>query len=578
MASPLVVPVDRGRFTAGRPVDDASQRIGRILLHTNRYALTTWYRTVKDFDAQAARYLDFGGVVERHVRPSASEALALAVSLATDLYDPAVVGLPATTARATATKLVRSLAYRHKINLRGGWGGVWQSGLWAAYTGVAGWLLWDDPGLASNDRQNVRQLVEYEANRYIGYRVPYYRDPGGTVVSPGDSNAEENAWVAMLLRTAAAMMPDHAHHAAWTSKGCELLVSAFARPADVTDPTVVNGRSVAHWLHGSNVNPDGVVVNHGRLHPDYMTTFTQNAFSALVDPLAGRPTPRAALWNGDVVYRALVDLPFTAGRPYPPGGAIVAPGGTIYRPGSGDIYYPQGNDWGTRRRMHFALADIQAGVLGLDIGASQRGRVWEPLHAQVVLDMQLRHADRRTYAATGEDTYAGREEWVAAHAAQAWLTKWLAHHDAITIVDDPVPIVVDNLDREFRVVSGHWRTTSPPDRLGPHVRYTAAAAPAGSGEAGARVRWTPRISVAGDYRIAAWWTAYPNHATDAPYTIRHPGGPTTVRTDQKVDGGRWNDLGTYRLDPRTPVHVDLTNDANAYVTADAVRLDLVAAP
>ena len=180
MASPLVVPIDWTRFTAGLPADVASRRAGTILNNTNKYALTTWYNTIKNFDAQTGTYLDCGGIAEGNIRPSASEALALAASLRTGLYDPAITGVAVVKAKAVAGKLIRSLAYRHRINLTGGWGGVWQSGLWAAYAGVAGWLMWDDPSQSSTDRQNVREMVEYEANRYIGYKVPYYKDAAGT--------------------------------------------------------------------------------------------------------------------------------------------------------------------------------------------------------------------------------------------------------------------------------------------------------------------------------------------------------------------------------------------------------------
>jgi hypothetical protein len=569
MASPLVVPINWTRFTAGRPADVASRRVGTILNNTNRYALTTWYNAVKNFDVQTGPHLNFGGVAEGNIRPPASEALALATAVMTGVYDPAITGVAVVTAKAVAGKLIRSLAYRHKVNLTGGWGGVWQSGLWAAYGGVAGWMMWDDPSLSSNDRQNVRQMVEYEANRYIGYRVPYYKDAAGTIVVPGDSKAEENAWVAMLLQTATAMMPNHANHAAWLYKGIEMMVSAFSRPAEISGTTVVNGRSLAHWLYGSNANNDGTVINHNRLHPDYMTTISQNNYSALVNSLAGTQTPQAALFNCDIVYDALVDLNFVAGSIYPPGGAIAAPGGTIYRDASSDIYYPQGNDWGTRRRMHFALNDMQATAFGFDGRASQKGSYWEPYHAQLVLDMQLRHSDRHTYATSTEDTYTGREEWVAAHAAQAYLTKWLVHQQAFSINNASVPIVIDNLDREFTVLAGTWTTTAPPDRLGPNVRYTAA------GTGSSRVRFTPRITVAGDYRVSAWWTAYPNHATNAPYTIRHSTGTTVVRTNQETNGGQWRDLGTYRFNAGTAGNVELSNDANEYVTADAIKLELI---
>jgi hypothetical protein len=234
----------------------------------------------------------------------------------------------------------------------------------------------------------------------------------------------------MVLQLAASMMPQHPHHPSWYAKNLELMISAFARPSDVTSSTVVSGRPLRDWLRGSNIEQDGVVVNHRRAHPDYSTTVSENIQAALVYSLAGQPTPRAALWNADVVYDALVDRIWVAGTTYPPGGTVQAPGGTVYVRGSEHIYYPQGNDWGTDRRIQPTLFDVQAGAFGFDRLASVAGPVWERLHGQRALDMQGRSADGRTYQTPTEDTYAGREELVAATAAQAWLTKWIVAQGA----------------------------------------------------------------------------------------------------------------------------------------------------
>ena len=566
MVSVTVVPINWSVLNKGLPTDANSVRMGSILNNTNRYALTTWY-TAKGYASssqQAANYLDFGGTDETHIRPAASEALGLAVSLKTGLYNPTVTGVDLHSAETKGAKLIRSLAYRHLVNLAGGWGNDWQTALWAAYAGLAGWLMWDDPYLSATDRQNIREMVEYEANRFIGYRVPYYRNAAGTIVYPGDSKAEENAWNAMLLETAVNMMPNHPNVAAWNYKSQELMVSAFARPSDVVSQRVVNGRALSHWLYGSNANNDGTVINHSIVHPDYMETISENNYAALVSSLAGRPTPEAAFFNSDVVYDALVDLNFVAGSSYPPGPPIAAPGGTIFIPGGANIYYPQGNSWGTARRMHFALTDAQASAFGFDALASKNGAYWEPYHAQMVLNMQNANADRRTYTTAAQDTYSGREEWVAAQAAQAYLTKWLVKQAVYVKTTAAVPLVIDNLDREFSVVSGSWITSTPPDRLGPNNRYAAA------GDGSAKARFTPRITSPGNYAVYAWWTAYPNHATNAPYVIRDSAGAHTVLTNQETNGGQWNLFGTYSFAAGANGYVELNNAANQYVVADAV--------
>jgi hypothetical protein len=87
--------------------------------------------------------------------------------------------------------------------------------------------------------------------------------------------------------------------------------------------------------------------------------------------------------------------------------------------------------------------------------------------------------------------------------------------------------------------------------------------------------WTPDIPVAGDYKVYAWWTPNSNRATDAPYTINYNGGSDTVDVNQEINGNQWNYLGTYNFVAGTTGTVILTNDANEYVMADAVRFVLV---
>ncbi|MET9618415.1 hypothetical protein [Kitasatospora indigofera] len=445
-AGTAVNPIDMASFTTTHPNDGDSVRLRAILRNTNRYALTTWFDTVKNYDAQAGAYLDFGGTGENNIRPSAAETVGLAVSLKLGVYQTGNNSNPSPStdvAKARTVRLISSLADRHVANTAGGWGNGWQTAHWAAMAGLAGWLMWDD--LTPTDRELVRKMVESEANRFNTYTVPYYRTATGTFVTPGDTKAEENAWNAQILQVATAMMPDHPNYATWMRKSIELEVSASARPQDLTNSTVVNGKAVSSWIKGSNVNSDGTVVNHSIVHPDYMESIAFNATSGLTYSLAHKPTPQAAVFNADVVYDGLVDLNFTAGQnPYSADPTMThtnaTPGGTIYKDGTSDIYYPNGNDWGLQRRMQFATLDVFADAFGFDDLASQKGAYWEPFHAQKVLDMQNRFADGHTYTgnyydANSEDTYAGREEWVAHHAGWAYLARWLKHQGAITMTN-----------------------------------------------------------------------------------------------------------------------------------------------
>jgi RHS repeat-associated protein len=94
-----------------------------------------------------------------------------------------------------------------------------------------------------------------------------------------------------------------------------------------------------------------------------------------------------------------------------------------------------------------------------------------------------------------------------------------------------------------------------------------------SGGAGANTfTWTPGLSSAGRYRVYARWTQHADRASNAPFTVHHAGGATTVRVDQRQSGGIWVPLGGFELAPGQNHRVALSDAAaGSYVVADAVR-------
>ena len=84
--------------------------------------------------------------------------------------------------------------------------------------------------------------------------------------------------------------------------------------------------------------------------------------------------------------------------------------------------------------------------------------------------------------------------------------------------------------------------------------------------------WTPNVAQAGTYQVYARWTSNPNRATDAKYTVVHAAGASAVTVNQQANGGVWNLLGSYVLQPGTAHKVSLTDQANGFVIADAIRL------
>lgn len=89
---------------------------------------------------------------------------------------------------------------------------------------------------------------------------------------------------------------------------------------------------------------------------------------------------------------------------------------------------------------------------------------------------------------------------------------------------------------------------------------------------GATFTWKLSVPEAGDYDVYVHYTAATDRATNAPYTIHYSGGQTiTKRVNQRINGGQWVHLGSYPFDQGMSPIV-LSDDADGYVIADAVKL------
>ncbi|MEV1047766.1 hypothetical protein [Streptomyces sp. NPDC049916] len=427
VAAGEVVPVDWKSIDACPAADAAGRRITAILAGSARYLIGPWYAgTYRTYLPDG--YIDLKGTDERAVRLPAMAAVATVTALVTGVYDPAT--LSAANATVRTRNLIRTLAARHRANNTAAatrWGDGWQTALWAYYTALAGWLFWDE--LDAKARGDLAAMTAWEADRlttgddlYLvgrGGHQLYEKRRDGSVVTPGDSKAEEDNWSAAVLSLAAVMMPGHPHAAVWRQRNIELLVAAAACPADLTGDTTLDGIRLATWLRGTNIADDGTLDNHNILHPLYMVAFDQSLYQGFVFGLADLPAPRAALHNITRVYSALVDKEFPA-----PDGTRR----TIYQPGSGEIHYPEGNDWGTHFPFYFGNFDLLVSLTAQDTGIDPAAATWERLHNEEQLRLMARFPDGRTYGPSGENTYYGREHRIGAMAGQAFLTLLMARN------------------------------------------------------------------------------------------------------------------------------------------------------
>lgn len=399
-----------------------SQQAAQILTNTNLYAMTTWWNG----PAQTLLAVNLPGNTHDAVRRLSMEALSLSTSLATGVYDQTVIGVTNSAALDRTAQLIASVASWHMTNRAGGWGEGWQTPMWAGTLGRAAWYIWDE--LPSATQAAVARLVEHEADYAARQKLHYLRNVAGVVLTPGDSGCEEVSWWATAMQIALVLLPDHPHAHIWRTEMVRFSLAAWARPNDVSSSAWINGQAVSSWITGSNVEANGVVINHSRIASDYSTTIYQNFSMVPLYALTGQSTPQAVRQLVGPVYSAFTAVVFS-------GASYAASGGVTYVSGTGEIYFPQGNDWGTGQKLPYALADAQALTFGYDPGSAAP---YLTLHLDAQLAMQARFTDGRTFANDAEYNYEGREEHTAQLAAELYLTLYLRDHSMVSFTNDPV--------------------------------------------------------------------------------------------------------------------------------------------
>jgi hypothetical protein len=319
------------------------KRLELLIGQQARYLIGTLHPWERDPNAML---LTTGQSGEHGIRPNTHTAFALA-AMARCIPDACTSGLTPQLCRDKALAILRFVVPTHGA---GGktcsndqpWQNQWQSALWAHSAGKACWLLWDD--LDPEMRWLAARMICDEADRFVG------QVPPTQVVN--DTKAEENAWNSKIISLACCMFPHHPHHEAWRTTAIRWTLSSFATAKDVSSDEVYDGRPLREWLTGPNIHDDYTLENHNRVHPDYMHTFDLCRYQRLTYEWAGLPPPRALDFNGPEIYASLKMLSF------PDGGYV----------------YPNGQDWGLRRNLHWTRTHLIQAVLNNDPQAARLAR------------------------------------------------------------------------------------------------------------------------------------------------------------------------------------------------------------
>lgn len=128
-------------------------------------------------------------------------------------------------------------------------------------------------------------------------------------------------------------------------------------------------------------------------------------------------------------------------------------------------------------------------------------------------------------------------------------------------------VVIDNKDAGFTVVSGTWNeSTRNAGYFGENYLWNKK----GSGEDA--VKWTCSLPEPGKYNVYVHWVwGNGDRATNAPFVVIHKNGQDTVHLDlsNKQLAGKWIKLGIFEFS--STGEVQLSDDADNSVVADAVK-------
>jgi hypothetical protein len=131
--------------------------------------------------------------------------------------------------------------------------------------------------------------------------------------------------------------------------------------------------------------------------------------------------------------------------------------------------------------------------------------------------------------------------------------------------------MVDNADAEFKILAGSWKSKDHPDAYDGTFRFNASGS--GSNQGAWRV---DDIIMPGTYEVYVWKFDHKySHlmATNVHYKVRDRSDTTDwILVDQSTAGDEWIYLGTFEFDHSRPQGVLITDQADGYVIADAIKL------
>lgn len=359
---------------------------------------------------------------EQAILPSCYASRILSSAIHYGYYDETVTGISIEEAIKKTTLLISSLVKYHCSNTEEGWGHCWQGALWAEMVGMSAVLLKEY--LSPQVWNMVSIMIKSECDYVINVAgIQYYRDKSGQIWygRDGDSQSETEAWNATILALAIAQFPVDSNIETWTKSFIEFNIAATACPTDVYSDRIIDGHCLAEF-DGSNINEDGTVTNHGKLHIDYMASpiesFAESSialsFSSSINYF------ECLIFNVDKIYNALVDLDLGQFESSKAGHHFYER--TNQGQPSCDTNMPEENEWGQNiRQANYYLVDSYVSLIGADASLPEKLRAskWGETRLARIIEMIKRDNSGRIYQ-EGEENFASGQLYAMACLSQVY--------------------------------------------------------------------------------------------------------------------------------------------------------------
>jgi hypothetical protein len=132
----------------------------------------------------------------------------------------------------------------------------------------------------------------------------------------------------------------------------------------------------------------------------------------------------------------------------------------------------------------------------------------------------------------------------------------------------PAEFIIDNTNTANVTVTGDWTSTTYfPGFYGTNYIHDARL-----NKGSKSVRFTPNVSISGNYQIQLRWLAAADRANNIPVIISTPSGTNQYKFNQRLSGLPWSTVATVNLAAGNQNYVEIrTTGTTGYVIVDAVR-------